>query len=97
MPDEARAVVTAIHGDRLEALYLLVLATGLREGEALAVSSDDVDVAAGVLHVRQNLVRIDGTYRLEALKTDKSRRDLPLPASVVNALRARLDTQDFEQ
>lgn len=96
-PEESIAFVKAIHGDRLEALYLLVLATGLREGEALAIAQDDIDVAAGVLRVRYNLVRLNGAYHREALKTDKSRRDLRLPASVLSALQAHLDRQRFER
>ena len=96
-PEEATTFLAAIHGNRLEALYLLVLATGLREGEALAVGQGDVDLATGTLRVRHNLVRLHGEYRREPLKTDKSRRDLALPASVIAALQAHIDRQRFDR
>jgi len=49
------AVSDARHG----ALYELIAATGLRRGEAAAVRWDDVDLAAGVLVVRQQLVQVN--------------------------------------
>lgn len=36
-PDEARVLLDAARGDRLEALYVLAISTGLREGELLAL------------------------------------------------------------
>src|SRR5438093_9586059 len=41
-PDEARRFLTAIRGHRLEALYSVALALGLRQGEALGLRWDDV-------------------------------------------------------
>ena len=41
-PDVARRFVAAIRGDRHETLYLLALATGMREGELVSVWWDDV-------------------------------------------------------
>jgi integrase len=43
-PDEARRFLAAVRGDRLEALYAVALALGLRW--------QDIDLDAGVLHVR---------------------------------------------
>jgi len=37
-PDQARQFVDAIRGDRLEALYLVALGTGLRQGEILGLA-----------------------------------------------------------
>src|SRR3954453_8233214 len=50
-PQQAEALLEAIRGDRLEALYRLMLATGLRRGEALALHWRDVDLDAAVLQV----------------------------------------------
>src|SRR3954453_199709 len=49
---QAEALLEAIRGDRLEALYRVMLATGLRRGEALALHWRDVDLDAAVLRVR---------------------------------------------
>ena len=43
-PDEARRFLTAIRGHRLEALFSVALALGLRQGEALGLRWDDVDL-----------------------------------------------------
>ena len=53
--DQARAVLDAVRGDRLEALVTVVLARGLRQGEALGLTWADVDLDAGVLTVRHQL------------------------------------------
>lgn len=37
-PDEARAFIQAIQGERLEALYTLAIATGMRQAELLGLS-----------------------------------------------------------
>lgn len=48
----------AVHGDRLEALYSVALAVGLRQGEALGLHWQDVDLDQGLLRVRLTLQRI---------------------------------------
>ena len=86
-PDEARALLDAVAGDRLEALYAVALAVGLRKGEALGLRWDDVDLEAGTLSVRKQLQRVDGKLQLVDLKTDRSRRTITLPSISVDALR----------
>jgi integrase len=71
-PDHAYALLDAVQGDRLEALYTVAL--GLRRGEALGLKWQDVDLDAGVLHVRRALQRVKGAgLRFLELKTRKSR------------------------
>ena len=87
-PAQARAFLDAVRGDRLEALYTVALALGLRQGEALGLRWDDVDVEAGVLHVRHALQRIDSKLQLVEPKSARSRRTIVLPDIVRDALRA---------
>jgi integrase len=96
-PDEARAALAAARGHRLEALFTVGLFLGLRQGEILGLRWIDVDLDAGTLAVTQVLQRIDGKLSVKAPKTEKSRRRLTLPASVVAALRAHRDRQAFER
>lgn len=86
-PLQARAFLTAAKGDRLEALYSVAIALGLRQGEALGLGWDDVDLDAGVLRVRYALQRIDGTLQLVEPKTKRSKRTIPMPPTIVAALR----------
>lgn len=66
---------------------------GLRPGELLGLSWDDVDFDAGVIRIRHSLKAVKGSdgrtvLRLESLKTDRSRRTLQLPRKGAEALRA---------
>ncbi|WP_436695679.1 site-specific integrase [Geodermatophilus sp. CPCC 205506] len=90
---QAQALLEAIQGDRLESLYRVMLATGLRRGEALDLHWSDVDLDAGLLRVRWTLSRTSQGLQLDQLKTDKSRRTVPLPRSAVEALRTHRTRQ----
>src|SRR5262245_10706579 len=50
--DEARAFLAAVKGHRLEALFTVTLALGLRQGEILGLGTKDIDLEAAKLHVR---------------------------------------------
>jgi integrase len=89
--DQARAFLDGIRGDRLEALYLVALGTGLRQGEILALRWQDVDLARGELTVRHTLGRF--SRQLEPTKTPRSRRTLRLPQQVTAALAAHRERQ----
>jgi integrase len=95
--EQAQALLEAIRGDRLETLFRLMLATGLRRGEALALHWSDVDLDAGLLRVRWTLSRTSQGLQLDEPKTDKSRRTVPLPRSAIETLRAHRTRQLEEQ
>lgn len=50
-PAEARQFLDAVRGDRLEALYSVALTMGLRQGEALGLRWQDIDLDRGFLRV----------------------------------------------
>ena len=85
---QVRRVLDAARGDRLEALFIVAVGTGLRQGELLGLAWEDVDLDAGAIHVRRELVYRDGRYAREEPKTDRSRRVVPLSPALVAALRA---------
>jgi integrase len=91
--EEARRLLTAACGDRLEALYVLALNTGMRQGELLALKWEDVDLERGVLRVRRTLSRRDNVYVLDEPKTKKSRRTIRLTAGAATALEVHLSRQ----
>jgi integrase len=86
-PEEARTFLEGIGADRLEALYRVALAVGLRSGEALGLRWEDIDLDARRLHVTYALQRVDGRLVMVEPKTERSRRTVPLPEVVVDALR----------
>jgi len=95
--EETKAFLTACKGNRLEALFTVALAMGLRQGEALGLQWEDIDWESGVLRVRQSLQRINRKLVLNELKTKSSRRDLPLIDVVANSLRAHRSRQLAER
>ncbi len=84
---EARALLTAAKSERLHALWVTALATGLRQGELLGLAWSDMDLEAQTLTVRHQLVYVAGKYERAEPKTDRSRRTIALPAPVVEDLR----------
>ncbi len=86
-PAEAQALLEAVRGNRLEAVYSVALALGLRQGEALGLRWEDVDLDAGTLRVRRSLQRIGGAFHFVEPKTIRSRRTLALPDVAARALR----------
>jgi integrase len=96
-PEEARKFLAAIRGHRLEALFSVALALGLRQGEALGLQWEDVDFTAGTLRVSHQLQRIGGKLTLVAPKTDRSRRTLVMPPMIVDRLREHESRQVGER
>jgi integrase len=96
-PTEARRFLEAIRGDRLEALYTVALALGLRQGEALGLRWQDVNLETGTLFVRVALQKHKGEYVLAPVKTDKSRRVLRLPDVCIDSLRGHMARQRAER
>jgi integrase len=91
--EEANRLIKTAGGDRLEALYVLAIHTGLRQGELLSLRWEDLDLEAGALRVRRTLTRTKGTYSTGEPKTKKSRRTVRLTTGAVAALRGHLERQ----
>jgi integrase len=85
-PEQSKALLSAAAGDRLEALYVLALTTGMRLGELFALEWANIDLRAGYLMVRHTLMELRGEVRLSEPKTQKSRRKIELPKLAIDAL-----------
>ncbi len=97
-PSEVQLFLDAIGGDRPEALFILAVAVGLRQGEALGLLWDDaVDLDQGTLTVRYALQRVDKKLTLVEPKTLKSRRTLHLPQFLKAALLRHRAVQEEER
>ena len=84
---DAQRILTAVEGDRLEALFTVALAVGLRQSEALGPRWSDIDLRTGRLSVGRALQRYDRDFHLDEPKTKRSRRTVALPGPVVQSLR----------
>ncbi|HZU60733.1 MAG TPA: site-specific integrase [Solirubrobacteraceae bacterium] len=94
---EIRRLLEVIRGHRLEALILVTLALGLRQGEVLGLTWKDVDLDAATLRVWRQLQRLNGRLELVELKTRQSRRTLVLPRTLVGVLGEHRWRQDEER
>lgn len=92
-----RTFLEHVRGDRLEALYIAAIGTGLRQGELFGLRWSDVDLATGTLTVRRAYGRTAEGFGFVEPKTAGSRRTLSLPAFVVAALRAHRVRQAEER
>jgi integrase len=86
--EQARQLLQAVRGDRLEALFTVALGLGLRQGEALGLRWADVDLVNARLWIRHSLQRVDGQFQLAEPTTPRSRRSLDMPQVVLTAMTA---------
>jgi integrase len=85
--DEVDTLLRAAHGDPFEALYILAVTIGMREGELLGLRWRDIDLPGRRLTVQGNATRaLDGTRVITAPKTKAGRRSLRLPGIALEAL-----------
>jgi len=95
-PAQARTLLAAAEGNRLEALYVLAVSTGMRQGELLGLGWEDVDLDARTVRVRRTLTLAKGGPRLTEPKTKGSRRSIRLTVSAVDALERHQARQQSE-
>jgi integrase len=95
--DQGKRLLAATQGDRFEALYVLALTTGMRQGELLGLRWQDVDLERSITHVRMSVQEADGRFILAEVKTSYSRRNIALTRVAVRALRAHRARQNEER
>lgn len=96
-PDQMVKLLESEKGKRLYPLWLMLLSTGLRPGEALATKWSDLE--GDTLFIRRTLVRdTDGSYTLaeEQAKTEGSLRSVTLSKALLDALTAHRKAQAAE-
>jgi integrase len=86
-PDQVRSVLLAAKPSRYAPLLELLVNTGLRRGEALALHWSDIDFDEKLLRVRGTLARVAGELVVTETKTPRSRRVIPLSPAAERLLR----------
>src|SRR5215218_3152741 len=95
-PEQARTFLEAARQDRLEALYVIALHCGLRQGELFGLRWDDVDLEVGILRVNRTLSRTKDGPAFTVPKTPKSRRTVQLTNGAIEALKRHSERQAEE-
>jgi integrase len=93
--DEARALLAV--DDRMTALWRLAIVTGLRQGELLGLSWDDVDLDAGTVTVAGQLQRAGGSWVRTPTKAGRTLEVLAIDDATVAVLRAHQRRQAAER
>lgn len=96
-PVQAKVLLRAAKDDRLEALYSVALALGLREGEIIGLRWPDVDFDKGVLSLGWQLQWFDRRPVFSRPKGKDAARLIHMPAPVVQALREHRIRQEQER
>lgn len=94
---ELRTLLEAAKSERLYAAYLTGALLGLRKGEILALHWEHIDLDQQAIRVRLTLQRLDGALRLGSVKSDDSARPLPIPPTLLAALKAWREQQQRDK
>jgi integrase len=93
-PDQAAAFLQAAAASPWKAFFSLLLASGMRPGEASGLKWSDVDFEKKRVTVNRSLTRPKGGgYKLQEPKTARSRRTIPLPTTVIENLKEHKQNQ----
>jgi integrase len=84
--EEVRRLLKTYEGTYMGARLHIALVCGLRQGEALGLRWEDVDLANGLLHIHVQIQSIAGRKSFATLKTQRSRRTIALTHETIRAL-----------
>jgi integrase len=90
--DEEVGKILAAASEPFGTILALTSVLGLRIGEVLALRVSDVDFSRKIVRVRQSLDA--ATRKVQAVKSNASSADLPMPSQLEARLRKHLQTHD---
>jgi integrase len=93
-----QTLLLAVRGTRYEALYLLAVTTGLREGELLGLKWSDLDWITRNLSIQRQLQRLSGQGMVfSEPKSASGRRVIALGSATIEKLREHYKHQQLER
>lgn len=104
--EEQQRFIQSLEGERLKAAFIIALATGLRQGELLALKWDCVDLKEGTITVKRSLKRVknfDPNINKKSIlifqepKTSSGIRIIPLPPAALEELKEHRKRQIEEK
>lgn len=96
--EQTRLLLMTTREDRWGPLWALLAGSGMRIGEAMALTWDDLDFNSGSVAISKSWAKVaPKTWALSEPKTARSRRTIPIPATVMRALRELYDRQEAER
>jgi integrase len=97
--DEVKRFLEAATDDRLHALFVVAIHSGMRPSELLALRWADIDMQTGLVAIQRAITwnRKRGGFDVGELKTSSSQRCIVLPASALQALTRHRISQHEER
>ena len=92
--EQVHDLLNVAKGHELEAMIILLLDTGMRHGEAIALRWDDLDLEKRTMSIHRTVSRLKQGQVEGSPKTESSERTITLSASVVPALKAHRAKQN---
>lgn len=94
---DALKFLHSVRGDRLETLWLLLLTSGLRRGESLALQWSDLDLDTATISISKALIQVGGVPTMSPPKTANSKRTIAIGRETVESLKAHRLRQNAER
>lgn len=79
-------IINTWRGHKFGPLAMIMLFTGLRRGEALALNWEDIDFKSRMIKVTKSVQTLKGVTKLKAPKTKTSIREVPIPNMLFSML-----------
>lgn len=96
--DEIDSFLNQCKGERHYLTFLLAIYTGMRKGELLGLKWNDIDFGKKSIRIHRSLSHIPNKgYLLSTPKTKKSKRQVPIPDSLVKELKAHKERQETQR
>lgn len=96
-PEQVQIFLKSIEGDRLEAIYVLAITTGLRQGELLGLKWEDIDLDAGMIRVRRTLSKSNKSLVFNPPKSAKGNRNVGLTDLGIRILKKHQTLQNEDK
>ena len=84
--EQVIALLTTAKGHPMYPALVIALHTGLRRGEVLGLTWENIDLDEGTIKVTQSLVKIKGGTKLQEPKTKSSNRKIPMTDTIKELL-----------
>lgn len=86
--DEQKKLINAIQDDKYKNIYTIAMFSGMRIGEILALTPDDIDFENNEIHITRSLTRDKNSNVIlgKSTKTYNSKRNIPITSLFKNEL-----------
>lgn len=91
--EQVKTFLDAVKDHHYYLIYLIAIYTGMRQAEILGIHKQDIDLENGIINVKNQVQPIRGKgLVVTQVKTEKSKRPVTLPETVLTLLRTHLES-----